>query len=141
MNLFGLLLGIATLFIIGFGFFWVIRVEYSLGYYWWPYTMGLGFLVIITSIFDILMNHFQKENTSEAIKKLGSIYPELSASFYDWLLTYAGTDMQQRMLYKFENKVIYDISNRDDYVKAIIHYISSTTDHFAINLFNEITKF
>ena len=51
MNLFGLLLGIATLFIIGFGFFWVIRVEYSLGYYWWPYTMGLGFLVIITSIF------------------------------------------------------------------------------------------
>ena len=45
MNLFGLFLGIATLFIIGLGFIWVIRIEYSFGYYWWPYIMGLGFLV------------------------------------------------------------------------------------------------
>ena len=51
MNLFGLLLGVAVLFIIGFGFVWVIRVEYLLGYYWWPYVMGLGIIIVAISIF------------------------------------------------------------------------------------------
>ena len=51
MNLFGLGLGIATLFIIGFGFVWVIRGEYYFGYLWWPYVMGFGFLLIIVSLF------------------------------------------------------------------------------------------
>ena len=32
MNFFGLALGIATLFIIGLGFVWVIRGEYTFGY-------------------------------------------------------------------------------------------------------------
>ena len=50
MNLFGLGLGIATLFIIGFGFVWVIRGEYYFGFLWWPYVMGFGFLLIIASL-------------------------------------------------------------------------------------------
>lgn len=51
MNFFGLFLGIATLFIIGLGFMWVIRSEYYLGYLWWPYFMGLGILIVIGSLF------------------------------------------------------------------------------------------
>ena len=51
MNFFGVVLGIATLFIIGLGFFWVIRGEYFFGYLWWPYVMGLGFAVIGLSVF------------------------------------------------------------------------------------------
>ena len=51
MNFFGVVLGIATLFIIGLGFFWVIRGEYYFGYLWWPYVMGLGFVVIGLSVF------------------------------------------------------------------------------------------
>lgn len=50
MNLFGLILGFATLFIIGIGFVWVIRGEYFLGYLWWPYIMGLGILIVIGSL-------------------------------------------------------------------------------------------
>ena len=37
--------------IIGFGFFWVIRMEYFLGYLWWPYPMLLGILMIVGSLF------------------------------------------------------------------------------------------
>ena len=48
---FGLLLGIATLFIIGLGFVWVIRGERYLGHLWWPYVMGFGILIIIVSLF------------------------------------------------------------------------------------------
>jgi len=51
MNWFGLLLGAATLFIIGLGFVWVIRGERYFGYLWWPYVMGLGILLIIGSAF------------------------------------------------------------------------------------------
>ena len=97
--------------------------------------------LIITTIFEVLINNYRKVNTFDEVLKLNEIYPELSASFYDWIITYAGSDSQQRNLYKFGNEIIYDITKRADYVKAIIHYISSTTDHFAISLFNEITKF
>lgn len=51
MNTFGLLIGIATLFIIGLGFVWVIRGERYLGLLWWPYFMGLGVALIMGSLF------------------------------------------------------------------------------------------
>ncbi len=51
MNTFGLVLGSATLGIIGFGFVWVIRGEYLLGDLWWPYWMALGLALVGTSLF------------------------------------------------------------------------------------------
>ena len=51
MNTFGILLGVATLFIIGFGFVWVILGERYLGLLWWPYFMGLGIILVIGSLF------------------------------------------------------------------------------------------
>ncbi len=51
MNIFGPLIGIATLIIIGFGFIWVIRGERYLGLLWWPYFMGLGILLVAGSLF------------------------------------------------------------------------------------------
>ena len=51
MNLFGPTLGLATLFMIGLGFIWVIRGERYFGYLWWPYVMGLGALMVVISLF------------------------------------------------------------------------------------------
>jgi apolipoprotein N-acyltransferase len=51
MNIGGLALGLFSFGIIGFGFFWVIRMEYYLGYLWWPYPMLLGIGVILASLF------------------------------------------------------------------------------------------
>lgn len=51
MNFAGLALGCFSFFIIGFGFFWVIRTEYYLGYLWWPYPMLLGIVMILGSLF------------------------------------------------------------------------------------------
>jgi hypothetical protein len=56
MNVFGLWLGIATLFIIGLGFVWVIRGERYFGYLWWPYVMGVGISSIVISLF--ISNHW-----------------------------------------------------------------------------------
>ena len=51
MNYFGLLTGIATLFIIGLGFPLVIQSERRLGYLWWPYMLGIGIALIVVSLF------------------------------------------------------------------------------------------
>jgi hypothetical protein len=51
MNPFGLSLGIATLFIIGLGFVWVIRGERIFGVLWWPYILALGVLLVLGSLF------------------------------------------------------------------------------------------
>lgn len=51
MNVFGLLIGIVTLLIIGLGFPLVIQGERYFGYLWWPYMMGLGFVIVIVSLF------------------------------------------------------------------------------------------
>lgn len=51
MNLFGLLIGIVTLLIIGLGFPLVIQGERRFGYLWWPYMMGMGFVTVIISLF------------------------------------------------------------------------------------------
>jgi hypothetical protein len=50
MNSFGLITGIATLFIIGLGFPLVIQGERRFGYLWWPYMMGLGVIIVISSL-------------------------------------------------------------------------------------------
>ncbi len=50
MNYSGLLLGLATLLLIGLGFVWVIRAERHFGYLWWPYVMGAGILLIGLSL-------------------------------------------------------------------------------------------
>jgi hypothetical protein len=47
----GLIIGFFGLFIIGMGFVWVIRMEYYLGYLWWPYPLAIGILMIIASLF------------------------------------------------------------------------------------------
>lgn len=51
MNWGGIALGLFSFGIIGFGFFWVIRMEYALGYLWWPYPLAFGVVLIASSLF------------------------------------------------------------------------------------------
>lgn len=97
--------------------------------------------LVITSVFNILSDAFAKENTPHEIAKLLEIYPQLAGSFLDWLKSYGRTDVEQTALYPFKTKGVYNLLNYQDYVVCIIHYISSMTDQFIINVFGEITKF
>jgi apolipoprotein N-acyltransferase len=51
MNWSGIALGLFSFGIIGFGFFWVIRTEYYLGYLWWPFPLLLGLALVAGSLF------------------------------------------------------------------------------------------
>ncbi len=51
MSFFGPLIGIVTLLIIGLGFPLVIQGERRFSYLCWPYMMGIGFIIIMVSLF------------------------------------------------------------------------------------------
>jgi hypothetical protein len=51
MNLTGLYLGLFMLFSIGFGFFWVIKLEYTWGARLWKAVLVVGILVCLASLF------------------------------------------------------------------------------------------
>jgi hypothetical protein len=50
MNFFGILMGIATLLIMGLGFPLVIHGERIFGFLWWPYMLTIGILLIVASL-------------------------------------------------------------------------------------------
>lgn len=50
MNLTGLWLGLFMLFVIGFGFFWVVKLEYYLGAGIWKAVLAAGLLVCLASL-------------------------------------------------------------------------------------------
>jgi hypothetical protein len=51
MNFTGLLLGLYMLFVIGFGFFWVIKLEYYLGARVWKIVLAAGLLICAAALF------------------------------------------------------------------------------------------
>jgi len=97
--------------------------------------------LIITSVFNLLSDLYTREKTIEEVTRMKESYPTLGESFEEWLLNYSERDFGQRRLYKFEKGSVYNINNYNEYLRCVIHYISSMTDNFAIGIFNEITKF
>lgn len=51
INLTGLLLGLFMLFAIGFGFLWVVNLEYYLGAQVWKSVLVAGLLICLASLF------------------------------------------------------------------------------------------
>ncbi|MGE4288337.1 MAG: deoxyguanosinetriphosphate triphosphohydrolase family protein [Salinivirgaceae bacterium] len=97
--------------------------------------------LILSSIFNLLADLYTRDRTAEEVLKISAYYPTLGQSFYEWLQNYSQMDFGQASWYKNDQQQVYDLSDYRDYLKSIIHYISSMTDNFAMSLFNEITKF
>ncbi len=51
MSIFGLVIGVIALGIIGLGFPLVIQTERHGGYLWWPYMLVAGIVMVIASLF------------------------------------------------------------------------------------------
>ena len=65
----------------------------------------------------------------------GKTNPEVMRRFEIWLKQYS--EKQEGM----QNEKIYDLSKREDYIKAIVTYISGMTDKYAISTYNNIVSF
>ncbi len=98
--------------------------------------------LVITSTYDVLTSIFgEKEDLKRNLRDMETIYPSLIGSFNYWLNKYSNIDNDGRNESKFANKIIYNISLERDYKTAVIDYISSMTDNFALKIFSELTRF
>lgn len=97
--------------------------------------------LLLTSIFDILKESFEAHDTLSKLNKNKEFYPLLISSFEKWLVKYSNLNPRTSPDNKFSNDVLYNIDNRNDYLQAIVDFISGMTDIFVIKIFNEITSF
>ena len=95
--------------------------------------------LVINEVFYTLFKAFEKENTLKNLKKLKRYYPNLITEFVEWLANYSKIDCRKEE--KYNNKILYDLGKREDYVRAILVYISGMTDNYIIKVYNEIVGF
>lgn len=95
-----------------------------------------------------MLEFYNEYNTITRIERRLDMYPEMLSYFLDWLLKYSNLrnkknikDKYSVKIRRYENNIIYNIENENDYIRAIIDYISGMTDSFAIKVFNELTSF
>ncbi len=97
------------------------------------------FEYIISEIYDLLISCYEGINTIKNLQELTKSYPTLASRFIEWLENYIAIEDRQRQ--KLKNKIVYDLSKKEDYAKAIITYIAGMTDNYAIKTYQEIIRF
>lgn len=103
--------------------------------------------LVITQIFKLLLDCFDGKRSWAALESKGQFYPSAARYFQKWLARYCNTDVVpdgelRALSLQCENRKIYgDLSCKETYAQAILDYISSMTDRFAIELFNEMITY
>ena len=93
--------------------------------------------LIINSIFETLDELYVSDNMEENIKNKKQIFPKLITSFEKWLTAYSDYSPKNT-----EQLPVYCIkADSAAFRKCIIGFISSMSDSFALEMFEELTKF
>ena len=92
--------------------------------------------LFMNELFSILKNCYDEKNTIKNLKKIKKFYPELVQEFIGWLANYS--EIEDRNISKYSNKIIFDVSNEKDYSKAIITYLSGMTDKYIVKLYDSL---
>ena len=95
------------------------------------------FDVVLNEIYNTLKNTYDGKSTLEKINKMKKFYPEILSNFEEWLSRYWNLNRDD----KYKNKILFDITNEQNYSRAIIYYISGMTDKFAVDMYNKIIGF
>jgi dGTPase len=96
--------------------------------------------LILNSLFNVLLKFYDGINTIDyIIENYLEIYPELSKTFIRKLERYSDLGGKQEREETLRNVVLYSLEDKQDYIMAIIDYLSSMTDQFAIKMFDELT--
>ena len=95
------------------------------------------FELVIRQIFDTLLALYDGVDTDKCLLEAAGLYDGLTRSFYDWLSAYWSLERHP----SFENPPVYNLLRREDYIRAVIHYISGMTDKYAIDTYHAIISF
>jgi dGTPase len=97
--------------------------------------------VVIRSLADALEEFHDGDNTLDKISRAKRYYPDLTATFENWIIKFTGIDEKMRRERRYENRIVYDINNSEDYTRCVLAFISGMTDNFALRLHGELIKF
>lgn len=102
--------------------------------------------LIIESIFSELEKKYQGADTFSSILCWKNQNTFLSTAFSEWLALYCNKDIIPHKLRKISasanNRKIYNnLSNKEDYLHAVVDYIAGMTDQYAIKAFDSLTSF
>jgi dGTPase len=97
--------------------------------------------LILESLFIELDTLFSGPEVLFETEKRRYYAPRLYEAFEDWLIKYTTIDQDKRELRKYKNRIIYDLDNQSDRLRCIVEFLSGMTDNFAIEAFEELTKF
>ena len=96
--------------------------------------------LMLNTLFQTLAS-IDFENLNSSIDEKSKIFPKLISNFQKWLIKYSNFDVEQKSKNQYNNAIVYDISDKSQYQRAIVEFLSSTTDSFAIELYNELIQF
>lgn len=103
--------------------------------------------LVITQLFELLEDCYHGAHTWDALRDQGQIYPKSVEYFAKWLARYCSAgivppgELHELSVQCANRKIYGDLENKETYVQAILDYISSMTDRFAIELFNETISY
>lgn len=97
------------------------------------------FELVLTEIYNTLVSCYDGKSFLNSAKNLEKYYPNLSSSFYEFLQLYC-KDVNRDEL-KLRNKILFEDETFNNFCQMISYYISGMTDHFAINIYQEIIGF
>ena len=97
------------------------------------------FTVIINELFYALRNEYNGKATIKNLHKMERYYPVLASEFAGWLSNYALTE--DRVSKEYDNKIIYNLDNLEDYNRAIVDYMSGMTDLYIVKIYNELINY
>ncbi len=90
--------------------------------------------LVINSLFDTLYSFYSDINDLKSLmKNQGRHYPKLAKHFYDWFKEYSESKNGETPLYRKDC--------RNDFVRAVIDFISGMTDQYALDSYSELISF
>ena len=95
------------------------------------------FYIIINTIYDVLKSIYSSSLKEIKDNEKTKLYPDVIREFVNWLQNYCENTNEL----KLKNNKIYNLDKKEDYYRAIVHYISGMTDNKAISTYNRIISF
>lgn len=103
--------------------------------------------LVIRQIFRVLRSTYKENDFWTAIEAKERYYPKLMRSFKKWLATYCDSkiiplgDLREVAAQCVNRKIYGSVNTEEEYIQAIIDFISGMTDQFAVKIFNELISY
>lgn len=102
--------------------------------------------LVLTQLFETLLSFYDGRNTFGRIEMQAHWFPKLAEGFLQWLCRYCDPavvpEAYVHIVRSCKNEKLYGaLEDRQQYIRAVIDYISGMTDRYAITLFNELLRY